>query len=188
MLSQYTVLDVARRVVGVGSVGTRCFVIALGGPTGDVLILQLKEAGESVVQQFGQIVPVSGYLDPALSAEHQGYRVVGCQRVLQAVSDPFLGYLNVEGYGFYMRMFRNRNASFDVAEMNRTQFENYAQACAMVLARAHARSPKAAHAAGYMGRGDAFIKAVVDWSHAYADQAEADYELFVQAIDEGYFT
>ncbi|MGN6426725.1 MAG: DUF2252 domain-containing protein [Leifsonia sp.] len=187
MLSQYTVLDVARRVVGVGSVGTRCFIIALGDPTGDVLILQLKEAGASVVQQFGQVSPVFGYLDPVLFDQHQGYRVVGCQRILQAVSDPFLGYLNVEDYGFYMRIFRNRNASFEISEMNATQFTDYAQACAIVLARAHARSPKAAFAAGYMGTGGAFVRAAAQWAHAYADQAEQDYELFVDAARQGYF-
>jgi uncharacterized protein (DUF2252 family) len=187
MLSQYTVLDVARRVVGVGSVGTRCFIIALGDPTGDVLILQLKEASRSVVQQFGGVVPVAGYLDPEQALLHQGYRVVGCQRILQAVSDPFLGYLNVEDYSFYMRVFRNRNASFEIADMNRIQFGEYAQACAIVLGRAHARSPKAQFAAGYMGTGGTFVRAVAEWAHSYADQAEADYATFVDAVRAGRF-
>jgi uncharacterized protein (DUF2252 family) len=187
MLSQYTVLDIARRVVGVGSVGTRCFIIALGDPTGDVLILQLKEASQSVVQQFGGVTPAPGYLDPELEAKHQGYRVVGCQRILQAVSDPFLGYLNVEDYSFYMRIFRNRNASFEIADMNRVQFSEYAQSCAIVLGRAHARSPKAQFAAGYIGTGGTFVRAVSEWAHAYANQAEADYATFVDAIRSGQF-
>jgi hypothetical protein len=187
MLSRYTVLDIARRVVGVGSVGTRCFIIALRGQTGDVVILQLKEAGASIVQEFGGVPAASGYLDPELSAVHQGYRVVSCQRILQAVSDPFLGYVNVEPFSFYLRMFRNRNASFEVSEMNGNQFRNYALACAVVLARAHARSPKAAFAAGYMGKGDAFPQAACAWSHSYADQAEADFEMFVRAAGEGAF-
>lgn len=187
MLSQYTVLDVARRVVGVGSVGTRCFVFALGDPTGDVLILQLKEAGTSVVQEFGELPHIDGYLDPALLDRHQGYRVVGCQRILQAVSDPFLGYLDVEDYSFYMRIFRNRNASFEIADMNAAQFADYTQACAIVLGRAHARSPKAAFAAGYLGTGGAFVRAATDWAHAYADQAEADYTAFVDAARSGFF-
>lgn len=187
MLSQYTLLDVARRVVGVGSVGTRCFIIALGDATGDILILQLKEANTSVVQEFGGIAPVAGYLDPVILAEHQGYRVVGCQRILQAVSDPFLGYLTVEGRSFYMRMFRNRNASFEIADMNATQFSDYAQACATVLGRAHARSPKAQFAAGYMGAGGAFVRAAAEWAHAYAAQAETDYALFVDAARANHF-
>ncbi|MEY9853933.1 uncharacterized protein (DUF2252 family) [Leifsonia sp. EB41] len=188
MLSQYTVLDAARRVVGVGSVGTRCFILALGDPTGDVLILQLKEASRSVVQQYGGVVPVVGYLDPELEALHQGYRVVGCQRILQAVSDPFLGYLNVEDYSFYMRIFRNRNASFEIADMNRAQFSDYAQSCAVVLGRAHARSPKAQFAAGYMGTGGAFVRAVSEWAHSYANQSEADYATFVDAVRAGDFS
>lgn len=187
MLSQYTVLDVARRVVGVGSVGTRCFIIALGDPTGDILILQLKEATASVVQEFGGIATVAGYLDEAILAQHQGYRVVGCQRILQAVSDPFLGYLSVEGLSFYMRIFRNRNASFEIADMNTTQFSEYAQSCAIVLGRAHARSPKAQFAAGYMGTGGRFVRAAAEWAHAYAAQAEADYATFVDAARAGHF-
>lgn len=187
MLSQYTVLDVARRVVGVGSVGTRCFIIALGDATGDVLILQLKEANTSVVEQFGGVMPVEGYLDPVLEARHQGYRVVACQRILQAVSDPFLGYVDVEDFSFYMRVFRNRNASFEIADMNRTQFDEYAQSCAVVLGRAHARSPKAPFVAGYIGTGGTFVRAAAEWAHSYAAQAEADYALFVEAARAGRF-
>lgn len=187
MLSQYTVLDAARRVVGVGSVGTRCFILALGDATGDVLILQMKEASTSVLQEFGELPHVDGYLDPALLEQHQGYRVVGCQRILQAVSDPFLGYVNVDRFSFYTRMFRNRNASFEISEMNRTQFDEYSQACAIVLARAHVRSPKAAFAAGYMGTGGGFVRAAAAWAHAYADQAEADYRAFVSAAEAGAF-
>ena len=187
MLSQYRVLDVARRVVGVGSVGTRCFIIALGDPTGDIQILQLKEANNSVVQEFGGIPPAVGYLDPAILAEHQGYRVVGCQRILQAVSDPFLGYLTLQDHSFYMRIFRNRNASFEIADMNTTQFSEYSQACALVLGRAHARSPKAQFVSGYMGTGGGFVRAASEWAHAYAAQAEADYATFLDAARPGHF-
>ncbi len=187
LLSQYSVVDAARRVVGVGSVGTRCFILALQDSTGDILVLQLKEAGDSVIEQFGGIAPVTGYLDAALSADQHGYRVVACQRILQSVSDPFLGYLSVAGYRFYVRMFRNHNASFDIPSMNRIQFEDYSRSCAATLARAHARSPKAAFVAGYMGRGDAFVTAASEWAHAYADQAEQDYAGFVAAAREGWF-
>lgn len=187
LLSQYRVLDVARRVVGVGSVGTRCFILALRGPLEETLILQLKEAGPSVVEQFGGVAPLPGYLDPALLPKQQGYRVVACQRILQAVSDPFLGFLEEQDFTFYMRLFRNRNASFDIPSMSAVQFGDYARSCAVVLARAHARSPKAAFVSGYLGRGDAFPRAAARWSTAYADQAQRDYDAFVDAALEGRF-
>lgn len=186
-LSQYRVLDAARRVVGVGSVGTRCFIIALGDSSGDVLILQLKEATASVLQEFGGRRRTEGYFDQVLSDGQHGYRVVSCQRILQTVSDSMLGYLAVEGFSFYMRMFRNRNASFEIADMNRPQFEDYVASCATVLARAHARSPKAGFVAGYIGNSDSFIRAVTEWAHKYADQAEADYGVFVDAAQAGRF-
>ncbi|WP_052226728.1 DUF2252 domain-containing protein [Microbacterium mangrovi] len=186
-LSQYTVLDAARRVVGVGSVGTRCFIIALGDASGDILILQLKEATASVLQEFGGRRGTQGYLDQALADGQHGYRVVGCQRILQAVSDQMLGYLAVEGFSFYMRLFRNRNASFEISDMNLPQFEDYVASCATVLARAHARSPKAGFAAGYMGNGDSFLRAVTEWAHQYANQAETDYAVFLEAARDGAF-
>ncbi len=187
LLSQYTILDAARRVVGVGSVGTRCFLLALGDPTGSVHILQLKEANPSVVTQFGGVAPAQGYFDTALLPEHQGYRVVSTQRILQAVSDPFLGWVDLGDFSFYARMFRNWNASFDITTMSKVQFGDYALACGTVLARAHARSPKAAFAAGYMGTGGAFVRAAAEWARKYADQAEADYAEFVAAAARGAF-
>lgn len=187
LLSQYRLLDVARRVVGVGSVGTRCFILALRGPAEETLILQLKEAGASVVEQFGGVTPLPGYLDPALFPQQQGYRVVACQRILQAVSDPFLGFLEERGFTFYVRLFRNRNMSFEIPSMNAAQFRDYARICAVVLARAHARSPKAAFISGYLGTSDAFPRAVARWSSAYADQAETDYSEFVEAARAGRF-
>jgi uncharacterized protein (DUF2252 family) len=188
LASQLRLDDVARRVVGVGSVGTRCFIIALRGPAGEVLILQLKEANISVVERFGGVAPLPGYLDQTLLPEEQGYRVIACQRILQAVSDPFLGFLRVEGFSFYMRRFRNRNASFDIPSMNRAQFHDYSRICAVVLARAHARSPKAPFISGYLGSGSTFIRAVAEWAGRYADQAETDYEVFVEAAADGAFT
>ena len=187
LTSQYEVVDVARRVVGVGSVGTRCFILALRGPLGDILILQLKEANQSVVEQFGGVAQDHDYFDTRRFEQQHGYRVVASQRILQAVSDPFLGYLKVEDYSFYMRIFRNRNASFVIADMNRIQFAEYAQSCAIVLARAHARSPQAAFAAGYIGTGGGFVRAVAAWAQAYADQAEADYATFTEAARRGEF-
>ncbi|ANF33044.1 hypothetical protein A0130_16495 [Leifsonia xyli] len=186
LTSQLRVDDVARRVVGVGSVGTRCFLLALRGPTGEVVILQLKEAEPSVVERFGGIPALPGYLDLSLLPDEQGYRVVACQRILQAVSE-FLGFLRVEGFAFYMRQFRNRNASFDIPSMNLAQFFDYARMCGAVLARAHARSPKSAFISGYIGSGVPFVRAATEWAMRYADQAEADYKEFVAAARKGYF-
>ncbi|NUU05855.1 DUF2252 domain-containing protein [Leifsonia sp. C5G2] len=187
LTSQLRLDDVARRVVGVGSVGTRCFIIALRGPTGEPVILQLKEADISVVERFGGVQPLPGYLDLTLLPEEQGYRVVACQRILQAVSDPFLGFLRVERFAFYMRQFRNRNASFEIGAMNLPQFLDYARVCAVALARAHARSPKSPFIAGYIGSGATFAAALAAWSEKYADQAEADYAEFVDAARAGAF-
>lgn len=187
LASQLRLDDVARRVVGVGSVGTRCFIIALRGPIGEPVILQLKEADISVVERFGGVQPLPGYLDLTLLPEEQGYRVVACQRILQAVSDPFLGFLRVEEFAFYMRQFRNRNASFEIGAMNRAQFSDYARVCAVVLARAHARSPKSPFIAGYLGSGTTFARAATEWAVRYADQAEADYADFVAAAQDGTF-
>ncbi|WP_431220603.1 DUF2252 domain-containing protein [Leifsonia xyli] len=187
LTSQLRLDDVARRVVGVGSVGTRCFLIALRGPTGEVILLQLKEADVSVVERFGGVVPLPGYLDLSLLPDEQGYRVVACQRIVQAVSDPFLGFLRVEGFAFYMRQFRNRNASFDIPSMNPVQFSDYARSCCAVLARAHARSPKASFISGYLGSGPSFVQASARWAERYADQAEADYSEFLVAARDGAF-
>ncbi|WP_223694848.1 DUF2252 domain-containing protein [Leifsonia poae] len=186
LLSQHTVTDVARRVVGVGSVGTRCFIVVLTGPRGEPLILQVKEATESVVHEFGlaPVQPVSGVDGETLAANH-GYRVTANQRILQAVSDPFLGYVTLDGFGFYVRQFRDRNVSFEVAEMTDETFDDYAMSCATILARAHSRSPNGAFVSGYIGAGTAFTDAVVDWSLAYADQSLADFEALKAAVVAG---
>ena len=189
MLSQYSVLDVARRVVGVGSVGTRCFIVALGDDTGDVKIVQIKEAVQSVVNEFGGVpnTELELYAPSSLVENNQGYRVVSCQRVLQAVSDPFLGYVTHGGFDFYVRLFRNMNASVGISAMNATEFHDYARACAVVLARGHSRSPNLPFIAGYLGSGKVFVRAVAEWAYRYASQAEEDYALFMQAASAGMF-
>ncbi|MET0726590.1 MAG: DUF2252 domain-containing protein [Leifsonia sp.] len=188
LLSQYTPTDVARRVVGVGSVGTRCFIVVLTGPHGSPLILQVKEANESVLHQFGglerQLVPG---VDPTAMAAEDGYRVVSLQRILQAVSDPFLGYLTVGGRGFYVRQFRDRNVSFDIPSLDEQPFEDYVDACGALLARAHTQSSAAAFIGGYLGSANTFDEAVVDWAEAYADQSLADFEALRDAVAAGRF-
>ncbi|HEY2557363.1 MAG TPA: DUF2252 domain-containing protein, partial [Diaminobutyricibacter sp.] len=189
LLSQYEITDVARRVVGVGSVGTRCFILMLTGPRADPLVLQLKEATESVVQQFGGIprhVLPGG--DHQKRGSHNGGRVVSNQRIMQAVSDPFLGYLTFGGFDFYVRQFRDRNVSFDIDALGRQPFTDYVASCGALLARAHAQSPNAAFIAGYIGSSESMVNAVVDWAFAYADQSLADFEALRAAVADGRFT
>ncbi|WP_419818760.1 DUF2252 domain-containing protein [Glaciibacter flavus] len=179
LLSQYTATDVARRVVGVGSVGTRCYIVVLTGPLGEPLVLQVKEAGRSVLNEYGALPPIATPgVDAGQLVDDPGYRVVASQRILQAVSDPFLGYLSVDGRGYYVRQFRDRNVSFDVAALGQKPFTDYVAACASMLARAHAQSPDAAFVSGYLGGSSVFDEAVVDWSEAYADQSFADFTAF----------
>lgn len=189
LLSQYVTTDAARRVVGVGSVGTRCYIIVLTGPAGEPLVLQVKEASESVAVEFGGATagrsPV--FDDHAHDDEH-GHRVVGNQRVLQSVSDPFLGYARKDGHAFYIRQFRDKNVSIDTETLGFRPFADYVDACGTVLARAHAQSPDAPFIAGYLGSGAAFDAAVVEWAFSYADQAHADYLTVRQAFADGEFS
>jgi uncharacterized protein (DUF2252 family) len=179
LLSQYELTDVALRVVGVGSVGTRCYVLLLTGPRGAYLVLQVKEAEPSVLHTWGAI--------DAAGAAQQGARVVASQRILQAVSDPFLGYLTGQGRDFYVRQFRDMKGSVDVAALTPIQFETYVAGCARLLARAHAQSPEAPAIHGYVGRSRTFDNAVVEWSIAYADQSLADFTLVAEAVREKAF-
>jgi uncharacterized protein (DUF2252 family) len=188
LLSQHTITDAARRVVGVGSVGTRCYIVVLTGPGGEPLVLQVKEATESVIHEFGHVpVGTIGGVDPSILAANPGYRVTAHQRILQAVSDPFLGYLTVDGLGFYVRQFRDKNVSFPIADLPAGAFTEYVVACSTILGRAHSRSADGAFIAGYIGTGSTFTDAVVDWSHAYADQSLADFESLREAVHAGRF-
>jgi uncharacterized protein (DUF2252 family) len=180
LLRQHTVADVVRRVVGVGSVGTRCYLVLLQDGDGNALILQVKEAGRSVLAQHG------GARQPEALVEHvaafgEGGRVVALQRVLQAFSDPFLGHLHTEHGDFYVRQFHDMKGGFDVATLDGPQLHRYGRACAVVLARAHGQSPDAAAVVGYAGGGKAVGEAILDWAYAYADLSRTDYERFVAA-------
>ncbi len=182
LLSQYTATDLARRVVGVGSVGTRCFIAVLTGPRGEPLILQVKEATDSVVNQFGGLPSIASEgVDEAEMAASPGYRVTANQRILQVVSDPFLGYVNLDGFGFYVRQFRDRNASFDINKMGAESFLDYVRSCAFCLGRAHSRSANGAFIVGYLGASDTFPLAIAEWARLYADQSRADYDALVAA-------
>ncbi len=176
LVRRYQVVDVARKVVGVGSVGTRCYlVLLLGAHARDPLFLQVKEAGPSVLEPFA-----GASLYP-----NAGQRVVEGQRLMQAASDIFLGWCRVGGRDFYVRQLRDMKGSTDVERLSPRGLREYAALCGRTLARAHARGGDAAVLRGYLGRGDVFDRALCRFARAYADQNERDYQLFRKAVRDG---
>jgi uncharacterized protein (DUF2252 family) len=184
LLSQFCVSDVAQRVVGVGSVGTRCYLVILTGPHGNPLILQVKEANRSVLDEYGGL-PQPESLRAAVDAQGQGARVVDGQRVLQALSDVFLGTLRWDGRDYYVRQFQDMKGSIDTEGMSPEAFGEYASACALSLAKAHAQSAHASIWRGYIGNGDAVSSAILKWSHAYADKVLDDFHRLHTAAEAG---
>jgi uncharacterized protein (DUF2252 family) len=180
--------DFARKVVGVGSVGTEAYIFLLLGDTPDEpLFLQLKEAQESVLAPFAG---KSEYV-------HQGERVVKGQQLTQAASDPFLGWtsgLGTAGGGpgellsaakdYYVRQLRDRKGSMSVSLMDPHQLSYYGRLCGWALARAHARTGRATVISGYLGGGEDFDHAIADFAIAYADQNERDYQRLLQAVSD----
>ena len=178
LLSRYRFVDIARRVVGVGSVGTETFMFLLmGDKDDDPLLLQLKEAHRSVIEPFTATSRFS----------HQGERVVTGQRLIQAASDSLLGWLKgPRGVkDFYMRQLRDMKGSAEIETMRPSHLSAYAELCGWALARAHARTGDAAAMAGYLGHGSSFDRAVERFAVAYADQNEKDYEALVLAARSG---
>jgi len=177
LLDRFELVDIALKVVGVGSVGTRCFVVLFQGrDQDDPLFLQIKEASASVLEDH---LPKSDYKKP-------GERVVRGQRLMQASSDIFLGWDSVPGkYHYYWRQFHDMKGSANVAAMNPRRLANYAAVCGKTLAHAHARSAIAGEIAGYLGKGDVFDKAMTQFAFAYADLNDSDYARFLGAIDSG---
>jgi uncharacterized protein (DUF2252 family) len=178
LLERFEVVDAARKVVGVGSVGTRAFIVLLQGRDAqDPLFLQIKEATSSVLESH---LPKSRY-------EQAGERVVQGQRMMQAASDIFLGWtvgLDVNRH-FYWRQLRDMKGSALVETMIPAALTFYARTCGWTLARAHARSGDPVAFANYLGDGDAFDKSITDFSARYADQNELDYAAFVGAVRSG---
>ncbi len=178
LLERFQIVDMARKVVGVGSVGTRAFIVLLQGRTeNDPLFLQVKEATDSVLEDH---LPRSRYEQP-------GERVVKGQRMMQAVSDIFLGWTRgeQENRHLYWRQLRDMKGSADVESLKPAALEFYARQCAWTLARAHARSGDPIAISSYMGEGDAFDAAIADFSGRYADQNERDYAAFTEAVRTG---
>lgn len=178
VLGHYTAVDTARRVVGVGSVGTRCALTLFQDGDGNGLVMQSKEAGRSVLEQYGGIVQPTVVTD-LVDVHGQGARVVSFQRILQAVSDPFLGYLRSDEFDLYVRQFHDMKGGIEVSDLENGPFVTYARACGVALARAHSKSRRAAVIAGYLGSGRAVTDAILAWSSAYADLAEQDYRTFL---------
>ena len=181
LLENFDYVHLARKVVGVGSVGTRAWILLmLGRDDQDPLFLQAKEAQESVLEPF---VGKSRY-------PNSGQRVVAGQRLMQAASDIFLGWDRVTGLDgqardFYIRQLRDWKGSADIDTMTASVMTLYARMCAATLARAHARSGDRIAIASYLGTSDVFDRAIADFSSAYADQNERDYQALVQAVDSG---
>ena len=177
LVEKHRLLDVALKVVGVGSVGTRCYVALFAGPAGGPLILQVKEARASVLEPYVKHA----------RHRHQGERVVTGQRIMQAVSDGFLGWTNspVTKTEYYVRQLHDMKYSIDPAALRPPGMELYAQTCAWALARAHARSGNPATIAGYLGVGEVFDEALAAFAADYADQTERDHAALAAAIRSG---
>jgi uncharacterized protein (DUF2252 family) len=182
LVKQFRLVHVARKVVGVGSVGTRAWIaLMVGRDSDDPLFLQIKEAGPSVLEGFLRKSPYSNH----------GERVVTGQRLMQASSDIFLGWTRVKaGFDgrerdFYGRQLKDWKGSADVAAMIPSGMALYGELCGWTLARAHARSGDRVAIAAYLGSGDPFDRAMRDFAAAYADQNQRDYEALVAAVDSG---
>ena len=183
-LEEYRYVHTAYKMVGVGSVGTRCYImLMLGRDYNDPLFLQTKEAQASVLERF---LGKSTY-------RHHGQRVVAGQRLMQAATDIFLGWIRIRGLDgvtrdYYVRQFHDWKGSADIDSMLVPGAALYARICGATLARAHARWGDRIAIASYLGKGDAFDRAIAAFSAAYADQNEKDYEAFAAAVKSGRLT
>jgi uncharacterized protein (DUF2252 family) len=177
-LGGYTLIDIAHKVVGVGSVGLRAYVVLLEGSSpDDVTFLQLKQARRSVLARH-----VHG--ESAWHA-HQGQRVVEYQQALQTVSDPLLGWATVDGRQYYVRQFRNMKGSVALDELDGKALADYAAVTGRLLAKGHARTSGASMIVGYAGSSDRLDTALARFARRYADQTEADHAALVKAAERG---
>jgi uncharacterized protein (DUF2252 family) len=177
LFDRYRFVDFARKVVGVGSVGTRCWIALFQGPNGGPLFLQVKEAQQSVVSIAQGRPP----------AAHHGQRVVEGQRMLQAASDVLLGWSSdaVTGHHYFVRQLWDSKWSLDLTRVGPYGFGLYAGHCGWALARAHARTGDSVGIHGYIGSSERFGEAIADWADAYADQTERDHAALVEALSSG---
>jgi uncharacterized protein (DUF2252 family) len=176
LLSRYEIKDVVIKVVGVGSVGTACWVALLMTGDGDPLFIQAKEARKSVLEAFAgkSVFP------------NNGQRIVNGYRLMQPYSDPFLGWTVVKGgRHYFFRQLRDIKISIKVETFGKSEMPKFADWCGQALALSHARSGDAAMLSGYMGTSDTFDQAIAEFSSAYADQNEKDHASFNKAIKSG---
>ncbi len=191
LLERFELVDLASKVVGVGSVGTRCFVALLVSDIGDPLFLQVKEARASVLAPYVPRRPArdrgggAARPRPPESPRSGGRRVVAGQRLMQAASDIFLGWAGAGDSDFYVRQLRDMKGSVAAGSLDARGLTGYAKLCGWALARAHARSGAAAEIAGYAGSGGVLDDAVTRFALAYAEQNERDYALLVKAVRAG---
>jgi hypothetical protein len=178
LLDRFQLVDIARKVVGVGSVGTQAWALLLEGRDDkDLLMLQAKEAGTSVLEP---------YLGRS-TFRHPGQRVVEGQRFMQAFSDIFLGWTDgIDGsLKYYLRQLRDMKGGIDADSIDPEGAENYARLCGVTLARAHARGGDPIMLAAYLGKSDAFDRALLEFGELYAEQNESDYGQMMAAITDG---
>ncbi len=173
LFDRYQLVDIAMKVVGVGSVGTRCAVALFMAGDADPLFLQIKEAGASVLEPYAGCSPYGNH----------GQRVVEGQRLMQSASDIFLGWSIAPelGFAYYVRQLRDFKTAESLDEMDFKHFADYVRHCGKALARAHAKTGNAAIISGYLGNGDSFDSAIVRFSCVYADQTERDFEALKKA-------
>ncbi|MFE6500344.1 DUF2252 domain-containing protein [Kitasatospora sp. NPDC057738] len=179
LLSRYRVQDVAFRVVGTGSVGTRSYVVLLTDHRDQPLVLQVKEARPSALLPYLPAGPRSG------PDGHEGRRVVLGQKHMQVVSDTLLGWTTVDGLPYQVRQFRNRKGSVDPAALQPSQLDDYARITGALLARAHSHTADPGLLAGYCGKGETLDEAVAAFAVAYADRTEADHADLLTAVRNG---
>jgi uncharacterized protein (DUF2252 family) len=176
LLSRYRVVDWARKVVGVGSVGTDDgVVLLLGDSDDDPLFLQVKEAEASVLEPFAG----------ASAHANHGQRVVEGQRLMQAASDIFLGWTTIDDRHYYERQLRDMKGSIPIEKLAASELVDYARACGAVLARAHSRSGDPIAIAAYLGSGDVFDLAIAQFAIAYAGQTHSDHQRMLEAMRSG---
>jgi uncharacterized protein (DUF2252 family) len=176
LLDRFHLTDIAIKVVGIGSVGTFCGILLLMASGEDPLFLQVKQARPSVLEPFAGV---------SLHGNHGQRIVIGCQ-LMQSASDLFLGWTEgQEGRQFYIRQLRDVKIKMLVEVFSQSLMIQYATLCGWTLARAHARSGEPASISGYLGKSEAFDEAITEFSIAYADQSERDYDVFVKAVREG---
>jgi uncharacterized protein (DUF2252 family) len=176
LIDRYTVVDIATKVVGIGSVGAYCGILLLMSGGGDALFLQYKQARQSVLEPYAGASPY----------KHHGQRVVVGQKLMQSASDIFLGWLTAPtGRQFYMRQLKDAKIKPVTEIMKPSNLKQYAKLCGRAVARAHARSLDAVMLSSYLGKSEAFEDAIKTFAAAYADQNERDYDLLVEAVRSG---